>query len=130
MPEIVIRRIECSVYRAPIDEPLVAAFGVLRDRAVVLLCIEDQDGADGWGEVWCNFPNCGAEHRSRWIETLVGPRVLDRPFESPEAAFDTLQAETHVWTIRSGEPGTIAQCLAGIDIALWDLAARRKGKPL
>jgi L-alanine-DL-glutamate epimerase-like enolase superfamily enzyme len=127
MSEIKISRVECFVFRAPIDVPVVAAFGVSYDRPVILVRIEDQDGAVGWGEVWCNFPNSGAEHRARWIETLLAPRILNRTFESPEAAFDALTAETHVWTIQSGEPGTIAQCLGGIDIALWDLAARRKG---
>jgi len=130
MSEIKISRVECFVYRAPIDVPVVAAFGVFYDRPVVLVRIEDQDGAVGWGEVWCNFPNSGAEHRARWIETLLAPRILNRTFESPEAVFDALTAETHVWTIQSGEPGTIAQCLGGIDIALWDLAARRKGTSL
>ena len=130
MSEIKISRVECFVYRAPIDVPVVAAFGVFYDRPVVLVRIEDQDGAVGWGEVWCNFPNSGAEHRARWIETLLAPRILGRTFASPEAAFDALTAETHVWTIQSGEPGTIAQCLGGIDIALWDLAARRDGTSL
>ena len=32
--------------------------------------------------------------------------------------------------IQSGEPGPVAQCLAGIDMALWDLAARAKEQPL
>lgn len=130
MPEIKIGRVECFVFRAPIEVPVVAAFGVFHDRPVVLVRIEDVDGAVGWGEVWCNFPNSGAEHRARWIETLLAPRILNRTFDSPEAAFDALTAETHVWTIQSGEPGTIAQCLAGIDIALWDLVSRRDGMPL
>ena len=32
--------------------------------------------------------------------------------------------------LQSGEPGPFAQCVAGIDTALWDLAARRKGLAL
>lgn len=30
----------------------------------------------------------------------------------------------------SGEPGPLAQAVAGIDLALWDLHARRQNKPL
>ena len=122
MTEITINRVECFVFRAPVDVPVVAAFGAFHDRPVVLVRLEDGDGAFGWGEIWCNFPNSGAEHRARWIETLIGPRLLNRTFDSPQSAYDALTAETHVWTIQSGEPGTIAQCLAGIDIALWDLS--------
>jgi L-alanine-DL-glutamate epimerase-like enolase superfamily enzyme len=32
--------------------------------------------------------------------------------------------------LQSGEPGPFAQAIAGVDIALWDLAARRAGLPL
>ena len=35
----------------------------------VLVRVEDGEGAFGWGEAWCNFPSCGAEHRARLIET-------------------------------------------------------------
>ena len=130
MQKITISRVECFVFRAPVDVPVVAAFGVFHNRPVVLVRVEDQDGSFGWGEIWCNFPNSGAEHRAHWIETLIAPRLLNRTFDSPQSVFDTLTAETHVWTIQSGEPGTIAQCLSGLDIALWDLVARREGVPL
>ena len=130
MSEIDIRRVDCYVFRAPIDVPVVAAFGAFRDRSVVLVRVEDRDGAFGWGEVWCNFPNFGAEHRVRWLETLLAPRIIDRSFESPESAFVALTAESHVWALQSGEPGAVAQCVAGIDIALWDMVARHRGIPL
>ncbi len=32
--------------------------------------------------------------------------------------------------IQSGEPGPIAQVIAGVDLAVWDLCARRAGQPL
>jgi L-alanine-DL-glutamate epimerase-like enolase superfamily enzyme len=32
--------------------------------------------------------------------------------------------------LQGGEPGPLAQSIAGVDIALWDLAARRAGQPL
>jgi L-alanine-DL-glutamate epimerase-like enolase superfamily enzyme len=37
---------------------------------------------------------------------------------------------THIVMLQGGEPGPLAQAIAGVDIALWDLAARRAGKPL
>ena len=48
----------------------------------------------------------------------------------PLQAFETLSRRLHVLGIQSGEPGTIAQAIAGADIALWDLAARLAGQPL
>ena len=61
---------------------------------------------------------------------MLAPLVVGRSFASPRAAFDELSARTAVLAIQSGEPGPIAQAIAGVDIALHDLAARRAGLPL
>ena len=37
---------------------------------------------------------------------------------------------TAVLAIQSGEPGPIAQAIAGVDLAVWDLCARRASQPL
>ena len=112
-----IRRVDCYALSRAVDAPVVTAFGTYHDRPVVLVRIEDRDGAFGRGEVWRNFPNFGAEHRARLLETLVAPRTVNRSFESPESAFVALTAESRVQTLRSDEPGAVAQCMAGIDIA-------------
>lgn len=125
-----IVRVEAFAFRAPIEEPVVTSFGIMGDRPAVLLRVEDGDGATGWGEAWCNFPSCGAEHRARLATTTVGPLLIRGCFESPAAAFQSLTAATRVLALQSGEPGPLAQVLAGLDIALWDLAARRAGQPL
>jgi L-alanine-DL-glutamate epimerase-like enolase superfamily enzyme len=41
-----------------------------------------------------------------------------------------LTAKTRRWAIQSGEHGPIAACLAGLDLALWDMAARKADLPL
>jgi len=118
------------VLRWPVRVPVRTSFGVMHDRPAVLVRIEDDEGACGWGEAWCNFPACGAEHRANLIETLLAPLVVGRSFVSPRAAFADLSTRTAVLAIQSGEPGPIAQAIAGVDIALHDLAARRAGVPL
>ena len=125
-----IARIEVHVLRWPVRVPVRTSFGVMHDRPAVLVRVEDDEGAFGWGETWCNFPSCGAEHRARLIETVLAPLVVGRAFASPQAAFDELSARTAVLAIQSGEPGPIAQAIAGVDCALHDLAARRAGVPL
>ena len=67
-------RIEAFVFRAPIDTPVQTSFGIMRDRPAVFVRITDTDGAGGWGEIWCNFPTVGAEHRVRLVESGVGDR--------------------------------------------------------
>ena len=130
MTGVVIRRVESFVYRAPIATPVVTSFGVMTERPAVLVRIEDADGAAGWGEVWCNFPSCGAEHRARLIDTVIAPLVIGRRFAGPEAAWLALAADTRILTIQTGERGPFAQVLAGIDIAFWDLIFGKAGKPL
>lgn len=123
-------RIETFLLEAPITNPVRNSFRTLTARPALLLRITDNDGATGWGEVWCNYPPGGAAHRARLLEQVIAPLIIGRRFTDPAAAFDHLDQATHVPAIQCGEPGPFAQLVAGIDIALWDLAARRTGIPL
>jgi L-alanine-DL-glutamate epimerase-like enolase superfamily enzyme len=130
LPEIRLARVEATVFRVPISTPVVTSFGTMTDRPALVVRIENADGAVGWGEVWCNFPNVGAEHRARMLENYVAPLLLARAWPDPMAAFSELTARLHVLGLQCGEPGTIAQIIAGADIALWDLTGKLLGKPL
>ena len=123
-------RIEAFAFRCPIATPVRTSFGTMHDRPALYVRVEDHDGAVGWGEIWCNFPACGAEHRARLLDTVLAPLATSRAFASPAEAFTWLGERTAVLAIQSGEPGPIAQGIAGIDLALWDLCARRAGLPL
>lgn len=127
---VVITRANPVVLRAPCPVPVQTAFGTMHDRPALLIELEDGDGNRGLGEVWCNFPACGAEHRARLLETAILPAVLGVAFDSPQHCFSALESGFSRLAIQSGEPGPVAQCLAGIDVALWDLVARRAGLPL
>lgn len=127
---LTISNVHAYVYRAPISEPVRTSFGIMRDRPAVLVRVVDTDGAEGWGEAWCNFPACGAEHRARLIDTILAPLLVGRQFAGPEAAFSFLTAQTEVLALQCGEMGPLSQAISGIDIALWDLSARRAGLPL
>lgn len=125
-----VRRVDAFVFRVPIPTPVVTSFGVMGDRPAVLVRLEDRDGAVGWGEVWANFPSCGAEHRARLVTNSVAPQLLGHAFTDPAQAFTTLERALRTLALQAGEWGPFAQVLAGIDIALWDLAARRADMPL
>lgn len=125
-----VSRLEVFVYRAPIETPVMTSFGTMHDRPAVIVRIEDTDGCFGWGEVWCNYPTCGAEHRARLVETVFAPLLIGNEFDEPADVFAHLTNKTHVLAIQSAEIGPIAQSIAGLDIAIWDLVARKEGKPL
>ena len=125
-----LARVEAHVLRWPVKQPVQTSFGLMHDRPAVLVRIEAGDGAVGWGEVWCNFPACGAEHRARLLETVIGPLIVNQTFGSGAAAFAHMSTSTAVLAIQSGEPGPMAQVIAGVDLAIWDMLARRARLPL
>jgi L-alanine-DL-glutamate epimerase-like enolase superfamily enzyme len=125
-----IRTAEALLFRSPIATPVRTSFGVMRDRPAVFVRVMDTAGTTGWGEIWCNFPTCGAEHRARLIRTLFAPLLEGQRVDDPRTIFAELTAKTEVLAIQAGEAGPIANCIGAIDIALWDLAARRAGQPL
>ena len=122
--------VEAFACRVPIETPLRTSFGTMYDRPAVFVRVLDADGAEGWGEAWCNWPTVGAEHRARLVVDVVGPYFTGRSFDGPAAAYDAVARALEVLVIQTAETGPIAQALAGIDIALHDLAARKAGVPL
>lgn len=118
------------LFRAPLVEPVRTSFGVMHDRPMLLVRVEDENGIFGWGEIWCNFPTVGAEHRAHLLDSIVAPILREQAWADPPAAFRELGRRLHIIALQSGEPGPFAQVIAGADVALWDLAARRAGQPL
>jgi L-alanine-DL-glutamate epimerase-like enolase superfamily enzyme len=102
----------------------------MTDRPAVIVEAVEKDGTIGYGEIWSNFPQCGAEHRARLALSACVPLLMEQDWTSPADAFDHLSNRLRTLAIQTGEPGPIAQAIAGIDTALWDLAAKREGKPL
>lgn len=125
-----VARAEVLVFRVPIAQPVTTSFGAMHSRPAVVVRLEDVAGAVGWGEIWCNFPAVGAEHRARLFRSVVAPLLLERTWAVPQEAFATLSRRLHVLALQTGEEGPIAQVIAGTDIAIWDLLGRRAGQPL
>lgn len=118
------------VCRAPVTIPIRTSFGVMHDRPAVLIRIEDEDGVVGWGEAWCNFPAVGAEYRAWLFDHIIAPLLTGCSFDEPSVGFELLMRRTRTLAIQTGEPGPLAQVIAGTDIALWDIYAQRAGQPL
>lgn len=120
-----IRSIEAFCYRYPLSTPVVTSFGRMADRPAVFVRVEDDDGIIGWGEAWANFPATGAEHRARLINEVLAPAITGFAASQPSEVFERLTQTTAVLALQSGEFGPFAQTIAGIDLAVWDLHARR-----
>jgi D-galactarolactone cycloisomerase len=125
-----IRSVQAFGYRYPLTTHVITSFGRMADRPAVFVCVEDTDGYVGWGEVWCNFPAPGAEHRVRLVNEVLAPALVGFKAQGPSAAFERLTQGTSVLALQSGEAGPFAQAIAGIDLAIWDLHARRQNVAL
>ena len=125
-----LRSLRALVWRYPLKTPVVTSFGTMHDRPMVLVRAEDASGITGWGEIWCNFPAVGAEHRARLVHGVLAPLATSRGFADAPELFEFLTGQTAVLALQSGEPGPFAQAIAGVDLAMWDLEARRAQQPL
>ena len=127
---IKIKSIEAFVYRFPLKHIVQTSFGQMNDRPMVIVRLVDEDGVAGFGEIWCNYPAVGAEHRAKLISSIFADLISSKSFSSSGNAFEFLTQKTWVLCVQTGEYGPIAQCIAGIDIAINDLQARRASLPL
>ena len=73
---------------APIANPVQTSFGIMSDRPAVYLLLEDAQGNTCVGEIWCNFPSCGAEHRARLLNTAILPAIIGITFSDPQQCFN------------------------------------------
>lgn len=89
----------------------------------VLVRVESTDGAVGWGEAFA-YSCVGAVWAA--VTEMVAPLVVGRRVEHIPALNLELQKRLHI----QGRYGITIFALSGLDIALWDLAAKRAGKPL
>src|SRR3569832_204552 len=89
-----IRSLQAFCYRYPLATPVVTSFGRMLNRPALFVRVEDEDGIVGFGEVWCNFPAPGAEHRARLIDEVLAPALIGRTAAEPGEIFDSLTQGT------------------------------------
>lgn len=116
-----------SIELIEINLPLVhffeTSFGRTHERRIILVRVQDRDGAEGWGEVTCGeSPGYSSEWTdSAWvtIEKILAPMVIGREVESA----------ADVWSLMSWARGH-RMAKSGIETACWDLEAKKLGVPL
>ncbi|AOB29410.1 hypothetical protein AKI39_00135 [Bordetella sp. H567] len=125
-----IARIHVYVFQDDAPPAVKSSFGTSTQRTSALVNVEDGAGHHGWGEIWSGHPPFGAYHRACILEQLVAPRAVGRTIAAIPAFLDELESAMLPMLRLAGEPGPIAHVLAGLDCALWDMAARTQGLPL
>lgn|SRR5688572_26973476 len=125
-----VRLVEPVAVEMPLPTPIRTPMTTISNVVTLMLRVEDEDGTEGWGEIWCNFPRFGVHHRARILRELVAPLVIGRAFDSPADCSRLLETATRIVRLQAGEPGPMRSVIAGLDIALWDIAAKKSGQAL
>jgi O-succinylbenzoate synthase len=107
-----------------LKEPFQISSGTQSHRRIFLVHLRDAGGAEGWGEcVAGETPHYGPEAiDSAWValREWVAPRVLGRAFAGPEEIHPALDLN-----FRGNQ-----MAKAAVEMAAWELAARREGVSL
>ena len=86
-----------------------------------LVRVQTQDGMVAWGESYCVEPRA----LEAVFDTLIAPLACGK-----DAADQTLLPVMQRTLHNLGRSGPVVHALAGLDIALWDLRAKREKVPL
>jgi L-alanine-DL-glutamate epimerase-like enolase superfamily enzyme len=120
-----ITRVESGLHRIPL--PLVltdSTHGAMTAFELVTARVFDADGAEGVGYTYTVGTGGAAVH------ALVA-RYLAPLLEGKEASLIEARWREMWWALHyGGRGGPVSLAVSAVDIALWDLAARRAGQPL
>ncbi|MFI6322529.1 mandelate racemase/muconate lactonizing enzyme family protein [Nonomuraea sp. NPDC050556] len=118
-----IASITSRAVAVPVDQPTRMSNRVLADRHYVLVEVVDSDGAAGIGYTYAG--TAGGALTCAAVE-LLAPVYLGAPADDVHGLWERAYQET----LLSGRRGAVIRALSAIDIALWDLKAKRAGQPL
>lgn len=104
------------------------ALGSMPTRPALLIRVIDTQGCAGWGEVWANFPPRANLHKAHLIEDVILPKLAGIRFVEPREAVEELRTALCVYFLHIGQRHVFEHVLAGLDMALWDLALRSAGR--
>ena len=119
-----IAAIEAVPLRFPLDPPFRAALGWIESVDLVLVRVRDTDGVQGTGTAFA-FGADAARPILEIARTLGATRV-----GAPAAGVEGHASAMRAALALSGLGGPAIAALGAIDLALWDLVARRTGLPL
>jgi D-galactarolactone cycloisomerase len=121
-----IRRVDCRVHNSAFTYGASQGAGGnlgLSRMETLLVRVETEDGLHGWGE---GFGFTLAETTKDAVERLIAPACIGQDSRDIAGLSRRLRRRFHNF----GRNGPMTFGISAIDIALWDIAGRRAGKPL
>jgi L-Ala-D/L-Glu epimerase len=103
-------------------EPLHTSYGEVSERELAIVSLEGSDGVSGFGEA-APLPAYGGPDIERVWEALEKYRpVVEEAAEDPGGGIRLIES--------CREREDLPEAIAALDMALWDRAGRRSGKPI
>lgn len=118
--------VEPTVLRIPFDDGSEGK-GIAPNRwdalDIVLVRVETASGLVGWGE---GFGYVCQHVTAKAVREMIAPYAVGRDSSDPAALNRAAQLALHIF----GRFGVVMFALSALDIALWDIAAKRAGVSL
>lgn len=120
-----IESVTSGLYRVPLDTVLSdSTHGSIPHFELVTVRVRDADGAEGMGYTYA--VNSGAPAFHALIEGYLAPTAIGQDADLTEHIWQQMWWKVHY----SGRGGHATSAISAVDIALWDLKARRAKLPL
>ena len=120
-----IREITADLYRIPLPVALSdSTHGTIKSFEIVTVRVRDAEGALGVGYTYTVGAAGAAVHAL--VMRDLAPLLIGRDAERIEEIWNAMWWALHY----GGRGGAQALAISAVDIALWDLRARRQGAPL
>jgi galactonate dehydratase len=122
MPASRITKVVAHPLRATLAKVQRTSQGDYPAIELVVVEVETSDGLTGFGEALARRGSAGY---ARLIEDALAPRLIGKDPADRRALWKATRAAL------SGRPGgQLVEAIAGVDIALWDIAGKAAGQPV
>lgn len=118
-----LTRITLRQIRMPLVRPFETSFGRTDERRILLVEVEDSDGAAGWGEVTCGERPF---YNEEWVDAAW---LVLQDFAAPRVLGAEICSAADVGSLTNAVRGH-RMARGGLEAACWELEARKTGRPL
>jgi o-succinylbenzoate synthase len=120
---VIITSVELREIRLPLVHFFETSFGRTTERRILLACVRDSDGAEGWGE--CTAGE-GPFYSDEWTDTAW---LTINTFLAPMVVGKETNDATQIWELMTAVRGH-RMAKAALETAGWDLEAKLLDLPL
>jgi D-galactarolactone cycloisomerase len=119
---LTIRKVVAHPLRASLPTVQVTSQGDWPTLEIAVVEIHTDSGLTGIGEV---LGRRGAVGYAGFINDALAPKLIGRSAHDRRALWSAMRM-----TLTGRLGGMLVECIAGVDIALWDLAGQAAGQPI